>query len=105
MSKPERLLYSRKEAADMLGISPKTLLAEVRRGEIRYVLVGKRRKYTRQDLEEFIERKRIKWPFAGGRTVRSSSPIPRGRVLSFAEIYARETGKKRKRANRNSSPQ
>ena len=38
MSKPERLLYSKAEAADMLGVSPKTLLAEVRRGEIRYRL-------------------------------------------------------------------
>ncbi len=35
MSKPERLLYSRKEAAAMLSISPKTLLAEVRRGDAR----------------------------------------------------------------------
>ena len=38
MSKPERLLYSKSEAAEMLGISPKTLLAEVRSGNLRFVL-------------------------------------------------------------------
>jgi excisionase family DNA binding protein len=56
----ERLLISPSEAAKALGISPKTLLAHVRAGHIRYVRIGtgkkkQRRKFTRSDLEEFIE--------------------------------------------------
>ena len=37
-----RLLHSLDEAAGMLGISTKTLLAHVDAGELRFVLIGKR---------------------------------------------------------------
>ena len=47
-------------AAPALDIDTKTLLADVRAGDIRYVLIGtgkkkQRRKFTRSDLEALIE--------------------------------------------------
>ncbi len=52
----------------MLGMSTKTLLAEVRACALAYVLIGRGRKFAKADLEAFIERKRVHPPpGAGGR--------------------------------------
>src|ERR1051325_11734726 len=51
----ERLLISQGEAARQLGISRLTLIGEVARGRVRYVLVGKRRKFKPEDLTSYIE--------------------------------------------------
>ncbi len=57
--KPQRLLFTMDEAAEMLGISTRTLLAHVTAGDLRYVLIGKRtRKFTQSDIDAFIEARR-----------------------------------------------
>lgn len=56
------LLLTEREAMAELGIRDRAvLLDEIDRGNLRFVLVGKRRRYTRADLEEFVERKREAW--------------------------------------------
>lgn len=51
-------LMSRKEAASILGISTKTLDRMVESGEISCRRVPIRPKFTRSDIEEFLERKK-----------------------------------------------
>jgi excisionase family DNA binding protein len=53
-----RLLISQGEAARMLGISRLTLIAEIDKARLRYVLVGSRRKFKPEDLQSYIERVR-----------------------------------------------
>ena len=55
-SMPEQLLIPQAEACRRLGISRPTLVAEIEAGRLRYVLVGKRRKFKPSDLECYIER-------------------------------------------------
>ena len=50
----ERLAYSVDEAADLIGLSRDLLYDEMRRGNLRYRKVGRRRLITRQHLEEFL---------------------------------------------------
>jgi excisionase family DNA binding protein len=52
----DRLLVSQDEAAHMLGISRRTLITEIEQGRLRYVLVGKRRKFKPDDLAAYIDR-------------------------------------------------
>lgn len=54
----ERLLYSQVEAAVMLGVSRLTLISEIEAGRLRYVLVGKRRKFKVSDIAAIIDRER-----------------------------------------------
>jgi hypothetical protein len=58
----ERLLYSRTEAADALGICTKTFDREVRSGDMKFVRVGGARKYDINDIRDFIERRKQAWP-------------------------------------------
>lgn len=50
----ERLAYSVDEAALLTGLSRDLLYDEMRRGNLRYRKVGRRRLITRQHLEEFL---------------------------------------------------
>jgi excisionase family DNA binding protein len=50
----ERLAYSVDEAARLTGLSRDLLYDEMRRGNLRYVKVGRRRLITRQHLEQFL---------------------------------------------------
>lgn len=52
----ERLLIPQGEACKRLDVSRATLIAEIAAGRLRYVLVGKRRKFKLSDLEAYIER-------------------------------------------------
>jgi excisionase family DNA binding protein len=52
----DRLLISQREACQRLGISRPTLVGEIKAGRLRYVLVGKRRKFRQVDLETYVER-------------------------------------------------
>lgn len=55
------LLLTMDQAAEALGMCRRTLLAHVRAGDIRFVLIGKRtRKFAQSDLAEFIERQKVK---------------------------------------------
>jgi excisionase family DNA binding protein len=50
----ERLAYSVDEAARLTGLSRDLLYDEMRRGNLRYVKVGRRRLITRQHLQQFL---------------------------------------------------
>jgi excisionase family DNA binding protein len=50
----ERLAYSVDEAAVLTGLSRDLLYDEMRRGNLRYRKIGRRRLITRQHLEEFL---------------------------------------------------
>ena len=51
----EKLLLSREEAAEVLGISTGHLLQLVREGRLQAIQVGKVRKYSRAALEAFAD--------------------------------------------------
>ena len=96
--------YLKLEAADTLGVSLKTLRNQVKAGKLRFILIGKRRKFTKQDLEEFIEENRVVWPSIGqGRRVAS-----RSRGIGFEEavsfVEARKLKPARKRNSSSASP-
>ena len=50
----ERLAYSIDEAARLTGLSRDLLYDEMRRGNLVYVKVGRRRVITRQHLQQFL---------------------------------------------------
>jgi len=50
----ERLAYSVDEAARLTGLSRDLLYDEMRRGNLVYVKVGRRRLITRQHLQQFL---------------------------------------------------
>jgi excisionase family DNA binding protein len=50
----ERLAYSVNEAARLTGLSRDLLYDEMRRGNLSYVKVGRRRIITRQHLQQFL---------------------------------------------------
>jgi excisionase family DNA binding protein len=50
----ERLAYSVDEAARLTGLSRNLLYDEMRRGNLSYVKVGRRRIITRQHLQQFL---------------------------------------------------
>jgi len=97
-----RLLIDQREAAERLGLSAKLFRREVESGNIRFVLIGKRRRFTEADLEEFIERKRIAWPAAkagsstAGHSRRIGTMISPSQVVGFAEAVKRTMKRSRK---------
>ena len=50
----ERLAYSVDEAAQITGLSRDLLYDQMRRGNLNYLKVGRRRLITRQHLEQFL---------------------------------------------------
>jgi hypothetical protein len=56
---PERLAYSEQEAARLIGLEPHQLRDERRRGRISAsTVVGKRIRYTRDDLVNYLMSRR-----------------------------------------------
>jgi excisionase family DNA binding protein len=51
---PGRLAYSVDEAARLTGLSRDLLYDEMRRGNLTYIKVGRRRLITRQHLNQFL---------------------------------------------------
>jgi excisionase family DNA binding protein len=51
---PERLAYSVNEAARLTGLSRDLLYDQMRRGNLPYIKVGRRRLITRQHLQQFL---------------------------------------------------
>lgn len=51
----EKLLYSHREAAALLGVGISTLAKLAQSGAIKVVRVGDRRLYSRTELERFAE--------------------------------------------------
>jgi excisionase family DNA binding protein len=50
----ERLAYSVQEAARLTGLSRDLLYDQMRRGNLSYIKIGRRRLITRQHLQQFI---------------------------------------------------
>jgi excisionase family DNA binding protein len=50
----ERLAYSVNEVAHLTGLSRDLLYEQMRRGNLPYVKLGRRRLITRQHLEQFL---------------------------------------------------
>jgi excisionase family DNA binding protein len=51
----ERLAYSVDEASRLTGLSRDLLYDEMRRGNLAFIKVGRRRVITRQHLEQFLD--------------------------------------------------
>src|SRR4051794_3004174 len=87
-------LRSPKSAADRLGVSVKTLQGYVSDGELRYISVGRgtkkvRRKFTDEDLDEFIHRRAqrdMPCQSIGIRTARSTTSTSNTRVIAFTAL-------------------
>jgi excisionase family DNA binding protein len=54
-STPERLLYTREEAASRLGIGITKLKQLISTGELRSIRIGRLRRITASSLQEFIQ--------------------------------------------------
>lgn len=101
LQKPEpkrrdsRPLYSLDEAAKMLAISKKTLTREIARGNMPYVLIGKRRKIASEDLDRYIDqqRRRVELP-------EIARPSASGRRSPVYDFEARLEKRKAERAKR-----
>lgn len=52
----ERLLISQRDACKALGIARKTLIEEINQGRLRYVLVGKRRKFKTRGPDQLYRK-------------------------------------------------
>lgn len=55
MTTNEKLLYSRAEAAKMLGVCPVTLWKLVKKGELNPRFIGDRPMFSRTELARFAE--------------------------------------------------
>jgi excisionase family DNA binding protein len=94
MSDP--LLISQTEACRRLGVSRPTLIAEIKAGRLRYVRVGRRRKFRPSELEAYVERQVQGWDGTdarrrGGVGQRTGASRPRSSEIGFAEAL-RMTG-------------
>jgi excisionase family DNA binding protein len=73
-----RLAYSVNEAARLTGLSRDLLYDEMRRGNLAYLKVGRRRLITRRHLEQFLEITPSTGPLtgSGGSPQRTGSGAP-----------------------------
>jgi excisionase family DNA binding protein len=83
-------LLTMQEAADRLNISTKLLRAEVRARRLRFILVGKRRRFTPQDLEDYIAGQRQEY------APKPANAKPRGRAVVY-DITPRLVSRSNKR--------
>jgi excisionase family DNA binding protein len=100
--KLQPLLIRQYEACDLLGISREKLIDEIDEGRLRWVKVGKRRKFKPSDLEAYIERQarecdeRKALLSAAGKTRRLGMRTSRSTVISFEEALKLTTKKPQK---------
>src|SRR5258708_8476047 len=69
------------QVAGKAGLSRKTILAEIRAGNLRYVMIGKRKRFTAEDLSEFKERKRASCPSVNAPTRHGSGTTSRSKAI------------------------
>ena len=80
-----RLLFSPIEAARMLNVDIRVFRALVEAGEIKYVLVRERKKFTLADLDEYIKRNTgAECPSIKNRAPRSGRSTSKSEVIEFA---------------------
>jgi excisionase family DNA binding protein len=90
----ERLLYTAEEVMEMLGIkSAKTLNKVINAGKLRYILIGRSRRFDIADVREFIERGKIQWAASPGQSF-SRRPL---RLPTLEEARAKVVRQQRKR--------
>ena len=94
-----RLLIRQGEAASALGISRKTLVAEVHAGRLRWVKIGKQRRFKPLDLVQYIKNQETgTWSEAGtGGTASNfaatfTTKTSPSTVVSFEEALKQATG-------------
>jgi len=90
------LLYTSQEAAKMLRTSTRTLLAEVKAGRLRYVLIGKRRRFKPADLDEYVERQGRGWDDVWPSPAKGRRASVRPWVIGFEQALAMTRKKKPK---------
>lgn len=92
----KRILFTQDEAAEMLGISTRTLVSHVTAGDLRYVLIGKRtRKFTERDIQDFIEAQRQCQSIVR-KTARTGTLTLLSREPGFMEARARRLAERQK---------
>lgn len=60
---PNRPLYTTQSLAQHLQVSTRTVQREVRRGRLSFVLVGGRRRYRPQDVDEYLRQRDVRTRF------------------------------------------
>jgi excisionase family DNA binding protein len=98
---PARLLYSQCEACQLLRVSRPILVGEIEAGRLRYVLIGKRRKFKLDDLTRYIDLQargcdQSEGSLPGGKGRRTGTKTSPCKVLDFEEALAQTTRKQRK---------
>ena len=97
-----------KMAAERLGVSTKTLNGYVRGGELRYIDVGgggvkQRRRYTEDDLDDFVNRRakrNVPCQSTSTKTVRSTTSTSNSKVIGFMALRDARTSAKLKPLSR-----
>ena len=85
-------LLTAREAAAELRVSERVFRAHVQAGDVKHVLIGRRRRYTASDLEEFINTRRQKCPSTNRRGSRTTSTTSGGKVIGITEARLSRTG-------------
>ena len=96
--KSKRLLYNPQEVAEMLDVSVRTLRDMARSGDIRFISIGKRRRFAMSDIEDFIDKNRGSAPAPGKRSIRQRS-LPSD-VYDFEKIVEVFEGRKKRPPNK-----
>jgi excisionase family DNA binding protein len=100
----DRLLISQREACERFDVSRLTLIREIQTGRLRYLLVGKRRKFTLEESKAYVERQVREWDGGIGPRGRLSGFAPtRSMAIDFGSALALTTGKPPRSTRRNFS--
>lgn len=58
MTALEKEFYSRKELAELLGVTPLTVYRITQRGELDYHMIGRAMRFRREDIESYLTMRR-----------------------------------------------
>jgi hypothetical protein len=97
-ARADPIFISQGKAAERAGISVRALRAEVQLGNLRFVIIGKRKYFTAEDLAEFKERKRAQCPSVAAPARLGTGTISRSTVIGFEEAVRRTTASSPKRS-------
>jgi hypothetical protein len=103
-ARADPIFLSQGKAAERAGLSVKALRAEVRLGNLRFVIIGKRKYFTAEDLAEFKERKRAECPSVAAPGRHGTGTISRSTVIGFEEAVRRTTASSRRRSRPPGAP-
>ena len=90
-------LMTAEEAAAMLGIGKDIFIREVKAKRIRFILIGKRKKYIMSDLAAYIDQQRnsTPCPSTSRKAPRTTITTSNSKVFDITVRLASMTGKKR----------